>query len=67
MTDLERSKTPYTESEKSERIYRLEKVIKRQDAEIRRLQAALEDIAYPNPLHNEDNLMGIARAALEGE
>ena len=31
-----------------------------------RLRAALEDIAYPNPLHNEDDLMGIARAALEG-
>jgi hypothetical protein len=26
---------------------------------------ALEDIAYGNPLHNEDDLMRIARAALE--
>ena len=29
------------------------------------LRMALEDIAYPNPLHNEDDLMRIARAALE--
>lgn len=36
-------------------------------AENERLRAALEDIAYPNPLHNEDDLMRlIARAALEG-
>ena len=41
--------------------------IKEQAAEIERLRAALEDIAYPNPLHNEDDLMGIARAALEGK
>lgn len=34
-------------------------------AEIERLRAALEDIAYGNPLHNEDDLMRIARAALE--
>jgi chromosome segregation ATPase len=29
------------------------------------LRMALEDIAYPNPLHNEDDLMRTARAALE--
>ena len=29
------------------------------------LRMALEDIAYPNPLHNEDDLMRIARAVLE--
>ena len=29
------------------------------------LRMALEDIAYGNPLHNEDDLMRIARAALE--
>lgn len=34
-------------------------------AENERLRAVLEDIAYPNPLHNEDDLMHIARAALE--
>ena len=34
-------------------------------ARIEQLEAALEDIAYPNPLHNEDDLMRIARAALE--
>ena len=28
------------------------------------MRMALEDIAYPNPLHNEDDLMRIARAAL---
>jgi hypothetical protein len=33
--------------------------------EIERLRATLEDIAYGNPLHNEDDLMRIARAALE--
>lgn len=31
-----------------------------------KMRMALEDIAYPNPLHNEDDLMRIARAALEG-
>ena len=31
-----------------------------------KLRAALEDIAYGNPLHNEADLMRIARAALEG-
>ena len=30
-----------------------------------RMRMALEDIAYGNPLHNEDDLMRIARAALE--
>jgi hypothetical protein len=30
-----------------------------------KLRMALEDIAYGNPLHNEDDLMRIARAALE--
>ena len=30
-----------------------------------KLLMALEDIAYGNPLHNEDDLMRIARAALE--
>ena len=30
-----------------------------------KLRMALEDIAYPNPLHNEDDMMRIARAALE--
>ena len=34
-------------------------------ARIAQLEAALEDIAYPNPLHNEDDLMRTARAALE--
>lgn len=29
------------------------------------LRMALEDIAYPNPLHNEDDLMRIARTILE--
>ena len=35
--------------------------------EIERLRAALEEIAYGNPLHNEADLMRIARAALEGK
>ena len=35
--------------------------------ESERLRAALEDIAYPNPLHNEDDLMRIARVALAQE
>ena len=30
-----------------------------------RMRMALEDIAYGNPLHNEDNLMHIARTILE--
>ena len=30
-----------------------------------RMRMALEDVAYGNPLHNEDDLMRIARAALE--
>lgn len=30
-----------------------------------RMRMALEDIAYGDPLHNEDDLMRIARAALE--
>jgi len=34
-------------------------------SEVDRLRAALEDIAYPNPLHNEDDLMRIARTILE--
>lgn len=34
-------------------------------ADNERLRAALEDIAYPNPVHGEDQLMNIARAALE--
>ncbi len=29
------------------------------------MRMALEDIAYPNPLHNEDDLMRIARTILE--
>lgn len=29
-----------------------------------KLRMALEDIAYGNPLHNEDDLLAIARAAL---
>lgn len=36
-------------------------------AEVEKLRAALEDIAYPNPLHNEDDLMRIARAAITQE
>jgi hypothetical protein len=36
-------------------------------AENERLRAAMEDIAYPNPVHGEDQLMQIARAALEGK
>jgi hypothetical protein len=32
-----------------------------------RLRAAMEDIAYPNPVHGEDQLMQIARAAMEGK
>ena len=36
-------------------------------AENEKLRAALEDIAYPNPDHGEDQLMQIARAALEGK
>ena len=47
-------------------IYARDETIRQQDKQIERLRAVLEDIAYPNPLHNEDNLMGIARAALEG-
>ena len=34
-------------------------------AEIERLRAALRSIAYGNPLHNEADLMRIARAALD--
>jgi hypothetical protein len=34
-------------------------------AEIERLRDALEDIAHGNPLHNENDFMRIARAALE--
>ena len=36
-------------------------------AENERLRAAMEDIAYPNPVHGEDQFMQIARAALEGK
>lgn len=42
-------------------------VIRHQKEEIERLRAALEEIAYGNPLHNENDLMRIARAALEKE
>jgi hypothetical protein len=38
--------------------------IERLKTEVERLRSALEDIAYPNPVHGEDQLMQIARAAL---
>jgi hypothetical protein len=39
--------------------------LQEKEAENERLTAVLEDIAYPNPLHNEDDLMRIARTILE--
>lgn len=45
----------------------LKSEIARLKAEVERMRSALEDIAYPNPVHGEDQLMQIARAALTQE
>ena len=47
------------------RIAQLEAEVDKARARGDRMRMALEDIAYGNPLHNEDDLMRIARAALE--
>ena len=49
------------------RIERLEEEGDKARARGDRMRMALEDIAYGNPLHNEDDLMRIARAALGEE
>lgn len=51
--------------EAATRIAQLEEEGDKARARGDRMRMALEDIAYGNPLHNEDDLMRIARAALE--
>jgi hypothetical protein len=51
--------------EAATRIAQLEEEGDKARARGDRMRMALEDIAYPNPLHNEDDLMRIARTILE--
>ena len=51
--------------EAAARIEQLEAAGDKARARGDRMRMALEDIAYPNPLHNEDDLMRIARTVLE--
>ena len=52
-------------TEQAARIEQLEAEGDKARARGDRMRMALEDIAYGNPLDNEDDLMRIARAALE--
>ena len=53
--------------EAAARIERLEAEGDKARARGDKLRMALEDIAYGDPLHNENDMMRIARAALEGK